>query len=302
MRVSTAGMNGQMISQSLQAQSRYAEALEQESSGLKSSALSGLGGQAGAAISLKSDIAKSENLVSQAETASSQLQIAYSAVDSMADTVTKALTSIASGLDGDTTDASTLQSEASGWLSDIASLLNTQYADSYVFSGGATTTAPVDITSGYGPTSGSSTDTSYYQGGSTPVSLMVDSDHSISYGVTADADAFEQTLRGLSILSGIDTSDGADNTALLQEAYDLLSTATSGLGAIQEKLSSQTNSLDDLADNQTEFQLYANETLDSLTTVDAGTASAEVSQQEVLLQASFAALSSLKSVSVLDYL
>ncbi|MGE4529671.1 MAG: flagellar biosynthesis protein FlgL, partial [Rhodospirillaceae bacterium] len=60
--------------------------------------------------------------------------------------------------------------------------------------------------------------------------------------------------------------------------------------------------LNTVHDDQTEFQNYANEALESLTSVDVAEASAVVSQQEVLLQASFATLSSLKSVSLLDYI
>jgi flagellar hook-associated protein 3 FlgL len=97
------------------------------------------------------------------------------------------------------------------------------------------------------------------------------------------------------------TTDPAD-TATMQSAFDLLGTATTGLGEIQETLSNQTDALNTIVDGQTEFQIYANEALESLTQIDVAEASAKVAQQEVLLQASFATLSSLKSISVLDYL
>lgn len=300
MRISTAGMNTQMISQAMRVQSTYAEALTQQSSGNKSESLSGLNGQAGAAISLKADIETSEHLATQAENAASELEEAYSTVGTIADIVEKMRVAISSGLDGTVSDASTVQSTAAGYLEDVVDLLNTKYADSYLFSGTTAQTKPVDLTDAdYDPTTGSA-DTDYYQGSDTLAAVMVDSGSGKSYGVTADEAAFEQVLRALSMLETM-TTDPAD-TATMQSAFDLLSTATTGLGEIQETLSNQTDALNTIVDGQTEFQIYANEALESLTQIDVAEASAKVAQQEVLLQASFATLSSLKSISVLDYL
>ncbi len=299
MRISTAGMNNQMISQAMRVQSAYAEALTQQASGSKSESLSGLDGQAGATIGLKADIAASEHLATQAEAATSKLEIAYSTVDTITDLVEKIRVAISAALDGNVSDAATVQTTASGYLDDVVSLLNTKYADTYIFSGTTGQTEPVDISdAAYDPSSGADTD--YYQGSSTLAAVMVDSGNAKSYGVTADEDAFEQVLRALSTLKTMTTSPA--DTATMQSAFDLLSTATTGLGEIQENLSDQTTAFESIIDNQTEFQLYANEALESLTDIDVAEASALVSQQEVLLQASFATLSSLKSISVLDYL
>lgn len=295
MRISTAGMNSQMISQALKVQSSYTEALTQQSSGVKSASLSGLDGNAGAAAGLTADIARSEKLSSLAESAVSELEIAYSTVGSISDAVSSLLTEISAAISGsaDATTLSTLQSSASDSFTDIAALLNTQYADTYVFSGGSTATMPVD-TSLYD----SSDPTAYYQGSDNLRSVMLDGGASISFGVTADDEAFSDTLQALNLL----TSTSPLDTATLQEAFDLLSGAVSDLGTMQETLSSQTDKLNAVVDAQTDFQLYAGEMLDSLTSVDVATASAEASQREVLLEASFSALSSLKSVSVLNYL
>ncbi len=295
MRVSTAGMNSQMIQQALKVQSSYAEALEQQSSGVKSAALSGLDGNAGAAAGLTADIARSESLSTLAESAASELEIAYSAVGSISDLVQSMLTDITAAISGTTDDTTldTLQSSADSAFSEIVSLLNTQYAETYVFSGGATSTQPADA-SAYD----SADPTAYYQGGSSLRTVMLDGGASITFGVTADDDAFSDALQALDLLANASTLD----TATLQEAFDLLSGSVTGLGEIQENLSAQTSKLNAVVDAQTDFQLYAGEMLDSLTTVDVATASAEAAQREVLLEASFSALSSLKSVSVLNYL
>lgn len=295
MRISTAGMNNQMISQALRVQASYTEALQQQSSGLKSASLSGLDGNAGAAAGLTADIARSEKLSGIADAAASELEIAYSAVDSITEQVNGMLTDIAAAISGsaDDTTLSTLQSSASDAFTDIVALLNTQYADTYVFSGGATATQPVDAS-----LYDAADPTAYYQGSDSLRSVMLDGGASIAFGVTADAEAFSDTLEALNLLVSTSPLD----TATMQQAYDLLSGAVSDLGTMMERLSAQTGKLDAVIDAQTDFQLYAGEMLDSLTTVDVATASAEASQREVLLEASFATLSSLKSISVLDYL
>ena len=290
MRVSTAGMNTQMISQALKVQGSYSQALEQQASGLKSASLSGLDGQAGATVGLSADISRSQHLSAQAETATGQLEIAYATVGSIGDLVQDMLTNITAAISG-TGDTSTLQATAQDALDNVASLLNTKYAGSYLFSGGTTTTQPVDATADY-------SDTSYYQGGASQRTVMLDGGASVSYGVNADDPAFADTLAALQTLATTPSPD----TATLQSAFDSLSSAVTGLGTIQENLSNQTDTLNAVIDSQTDFQLYAGEMLDSLTSVDVATASAAASQREVLLEASFSALSSLKSVSVLNYL
>lgn len=294
MRISTAGMNNQMIGQAMRVQSSYAEALEQQSSGLKSPKLSGLDGQAGAAVGLTADIERSEHLSTKAENATAELEIAYAAVDGIGDLVQGILVDI-TGAIGTSNDATSLQTSANDAITNIVTLLNTQYAGSYVFSGGSTSTRPVDIADAdYIP----GTNSAYYQGGSNQRTLMLDGGASVSYGAMADDTAFAETLEALALL--VNTSPLDDAT--MQTAYDTLTAAVTDLARVQEKLSAQTDTLNSVIDNQTDFQLYAGEMLSSLTKVDVAAASAAAAQREVLLEASFSALSSLKSVSVLNYL
>jgi len=300
MRVSTAGMNTQMISQAMRVQSEYANALSQKASGQKSESLSGLAGQAGAATSLTSDLQRSENLATQAATTEGLVEVAYSTVENIADVVENMRVSIAAGISGSVTDSTAVQNTAKNALESIVSLLNTKYADEYIFSGTAANTKPIDISdANYNPTAGVA-DTHYYQGSDCLSCVMVNGDNAIDYSVSAGESAFEETLRSLSTLVNMDPT--LTNTATLQSAMDLLDDATTGLGLIQEKLSSQANTLTDLAEAQKTFQTYATEALKTITAVDIGEATANVSQKEVSLQASYATLSSLSKISLLDYL
>jgi len=288
MRVSTAGMNSRMISQALDVQTKYYKALETQSSGLKSTSLSGLDGQSGSVINLKSDIAASENLESQATGIGSELEITYSSMNGIEDIVEKALTSYSAAMDGTVTDISSSIQSSSGWLSDIITLLNTQYAGSYVFSGGdsQSQTYTSNGSGGYD-----------YTGGASLKTLMIDGDQSLDYGALGNESVFGDIISALSAMS-----DPAADKTTLSSSFQTLSNATETLGSLMETVSGQSNTLEKIVDGQTSFQLYANDALESLTKEDVGTASAETAAWETVLQASYAALSSLDKINILNYL
>ena len=60
-------------------------------------------------------------------------------------------------------------------------------------------------------------------------------------------------------------------------------------------------SLSALVDRETEFQLFAESALESVESVDVAEAAAKPSELEVVLEASYAALASIMSVSLTDY-
>ncbi len=302
MRVSTSGMNAVLLAQTMDVQARYNEALAQQSSGLKSSSLSGLDGLAGTMVSLSSDLSASEHLTSQAEAAQSSVEVAYGALGSMVDILTAAQADITAAIDGTTDTTDTLKRAAASWLDDIADLMNTDFAGAYVFAGAGGSTAPVDLNdAAYDPLADPATaDSAYYQGSAAGATLMVDGGNGLDYGITADDAAFEQALRGLSMLADM-TTDPVDLTAL-QDAYDLLDDAISGMGAAQETLSTQSDRLSTLIDQQTEFQLFAESALANINEVDVAQATVKASEEEVVLQASYSALSSFLNLSLMDYL
>lgn len=306
MHVATATMNALLLKQSLRVQSDYNATLVQQSSGRKSPSLSGLDGNAGATVSLKSDLTASAHLVGQAQSAQTLVETGYGAISGLVDLVAAAKADIAAALSGaqDTTDG--LKTRAEGWRHDVAATLNTEIGGVYVFGGAGAQQPPVDLNDpAYDPLADPTVpDGRYYQGNRSAPTLMIDGGNGggdgLAYGVTAEEEAFETTLRALSMLAGM-TTDPPD-TAALQEAFDLLDGAATELGRLQETLSSQADRLSDLADRETAFQLYAESALESIETVDVAETTAKLAELELLLQASYSALSSLLSVSLVDHL
>ncbi|MCF8480711.1 MAG: flagellin [Rhodospirillum sp.] len=302
MRVSTSTMTSVLLSQAMKTQAEYNQTITEQASGLKRDSYVGLNGSAGLSVSLSSDLATSEALVTRSETAQTQVETAYGAISSIIDIVQSALVDITGAINGTTDTTDSLQESAQGWMEDVADLLNTDVGDVYVFAGAGGASAPVDLAdTDYDPTADTTTaDTGYYQGSASTTTIMVDGSIGLEYGITADDPAFEQTLRALSILANM-TTDPVDTDAL-REAYALLDSANGDLGEVQESLSTQSDRLDTVIDQQTEFQLYAESALESVQSVDVAEATAKASEQEVILQASFSALSSFLNLSLMDYL
>ena len=302
MRVATSTMNAVLLTQSLRAQTDYSRTLTQQSSGLKSEKLSGLDGGAGRMVSLESDLKTSTHLVSTAQTAQSIVEVSYGAVSSVLDLIETAKVDIAAALNGTVTSTQGLKTRAEAWLTDTSDQLNTDVGGAYVFAGAGGSAPPVDLGDpGYDPLASPSTpDTGYYQGHGADRAIMVSGSGALSYGVSADADGFEQTLRAFSILAGM-TAEPPD-TAALQEAYVLLDGATADLGHVQEDLSGQSTGLSTLIDRETEFQLFVESALESVKSVDLAEAAAKAAEFEVVLEASYSALARILSVSLADYL
>ena len=302
MKVATSTMNSLILSHSLRVQSEYNQTLIQQSSGLKSPTLSGLNGAAGYSVSLKSDLKMSEHLVGQAQTAQSAVDVSYGAISGIVDLIETAKTDIAAAMNGTVETTNGLKTKSEGWLRDTVGLLNTDIGGAHVFGGAGGTIPPVDLDDpSYNPLATPSvTDTGYYQGASAAQTIMVDGSQGLTYGVIADAEGFEATLRAFSMLS--DMATDPPDTALLQEAYALLDEAVSDLGRMQEELSGQSESLAALIDRETGFQLFVDSALESVDNVDLAEAAAKASELEVVLEASYAALASIVSVSLVDYL
>jgi flagellin-like hook-associated protein FlgL len=112
----------------------------------------------------------------------------YSTASSVADLITKFRSLLTSATNAASTDSTNVTQSAQQMLSQMASLLNTQYDGGYLFGGSRTDQAPVDISSSTYPaaTSPPSANTSYYTGDDQMASVRVSDSQTVSYGIGAD--------------------------------------------------------------------------------------------------------------------
>lgn len=234
MRVATFAQSNTMIADAMRVQAVMANEQIQESSGVISSDFGGYGSTAQHVVNLQVSVTRAQSYVDAATLADSKVQVMYSAVGSMTDIITQLRSQLSAASTGSSTESNSVISSAQQMLEEMGSLLNTQYDGQYVFAGGKTETAPVDLTS-FATGTGSTTtaDTSYYNGDSEIASVRVATDQSVAYGVTADNSAFEEVMRVLKFVANSSSLSSSDITS----ALDLASTALDDTAAVQAKLS-----------------------------------------------------------------
>ncbi|MEO9899177.1 MAG: hypothetical protein ABJF28_00110, partial [Nisaea sp.] len=194
-------------------------------------------------------------------------------------------------------DLAAFQITAEAYLEDVSSLLNTQLAGRYLFAGSNTQESPVDLTA-YEAIDLTTTDSSYYTGDTYVQTVRLSSERSIDYGITADTEAIEMTMRALSYAASADPLTTDDVEAL----SDLLVEAQDGVIALQSITSTTASSLESFISSEGEYIAEAEELASELNTADVAELIVQASSYEVQLEASYVALGSISDLSVLDYL
>lgn len=305
--ISTAALYDLLTSNATQAQSAWATANIQESTGLVSTTYSGISDVTSQVLNFQSEYTQNTAWSSNATTAGDRTQAMYTAIGDMSSLLTTFRATLSSAISETAISSSTtssLATSASSTLSDLASAVNTQFDGRYLFSGTATSTAPVDLTN-Y-PASGTTlsadtADTSYYKGNSTIASVQVGATDTVSYGVTGDNSAIEEALRAVAMVEQT-ASSGTVDTATLQSAYDLAGTAITDLSNLQAGVSDTASRLTTAETTTTTYASYLQTMADDLTTVDSATAATKVSGMQTILTSSYYALSSVMKVSLASYL
>jgi flagellar hook-associated protein 3 FlgL len=300
MRVATFANSQQMIAAALRTQSTMADQQMQESSGVVSQDFAGLGSKTEQVLNLQVSVTRAQSYIDAATQTDSKVQVMYSAVNSIADLTTQFRSLLTAATNAASTDSSSVTASATEMLSEMASLLNTQYSGSYLFGGSHTEQAPVDVsgTTYAAATSPSTADTSYYQGDSAVASVRVSDSQTVSYGVTADNTAFEQIMRAMNLVA----NNSPLTTATLNEALNLTTSSVGALGVVQTKISNASASIEKASASQTDYQSYAQTLGSDLTSVDVAAVTASLSTYQAQLTASYSAIAKIHSLNLASYM
>lgn len=299
MRVATFAQSNKMIADAMRVETVMANKQIQESSGVVSNDFGGYGSDAQHLVNLQVSVTRAQSYIDAATLADSKVQVMYSAVGSMTDILTQLRSQLSAASTGSSTETNSVITTAQQMLEEVGSLMNTQYDGQYVFAGGKTDAAPVDLTS-FSSGSGSltATDTSYYNGDDEIASVRVGSDETVSYGVTADNSAFEEVMRVLKFVANSTTLSSSD----ISSALDLAGTALDDTAAVQAKLSNAASSIETASARQTDYKSYAETLSNDLTGVDVAAITAQLSTYQAQLTASYSALGKILSLNLASYL
>ena len=298
-RVATFSTSSLILSAALNTQAKLATQQLEEASGKVSTDYGGLGSKAGQVVSLQVAVSRSAAYADAATEASGRATVMSDALTSMSNVLTQFRTALTQASDA-AGDTSLLPDQAKSMLDEFTNQLNTQYQGRYLFSGSATQDAPVDSSALSTGIDMTTADTSYYKGNSDIMSVRVSADQTVGYGVLASNPAFEQTIRVLNAFANMSSTDVT--AASLTDASTQVDTALDGVLAVQGQLAVQSGTLDRAANDQQSFQDYAGSLVSNLSDVDVASVTAQMSAYETQLQASYAAISKISSLRLMDYL
>jgi flagellar hook-associated protein 3 FlgL len=298
-RIASHAQSLTLASELMRLQSSYAKGQLQASSGLKSDNYQGIANSTQRLLSLESDYshvtAQSEN----AQIALDRVNGMYAAVQNMIDMVTSAQTMLSGAISGGGLGQENLETEAEQSRDSFVSSLNTQQAGRYLFGGGVTDTAPVDIddvdyTVALPP---STVDTAYYQGNGYIAKVQASDNLSVAYGITADNSAFEKVLRAYNLMA-----NNASDDIALQEAYELLQEGFDGLNNMQTTLSNQAAALDDQINRNADDLNLLDNLIGDIKSVDLAEITVKLATLETQLEASYSLTTKLLKLNLHDYL
>jgi flagellar hook-associated protein 3 FlgL len=298
-RVATFALSDQMIAGALRSESAMANLQTQEASSLKSEFLAGYGADTQQVVNLQVSVTRSQSYIDASTLADSKVQVMYSAVGKMKDLITNLRAQLSAASAGSSTATASAISSAQQMLEQMASLMNSQYNGEFVFGGARTATAPADLsTFATGAGSLTTPDPSYYKGDGEIASVQVAADQSVSYGVTADNPAFEQTMRVLKFVANSTTLSSTDIT----NALNLASSALDATATVQAKLGDSATQMESAKSLQADYQSFAQTLGTNLTGVDVAAITAQMSAYQAQLTASFSAISVIQGMSLASFL
>lgn len=303
-RIASLAQHNLTQSQITSTQKRMQELQIQLSTGQKAMRYSGIAKDSAQLVNLESTRMRTDQYLSGNNTVNLRLQTMELSVAKTFDVATELKTLLVNAINGSNASDLPLNLTATNMMEEVARVLNTKLGDRYLFSGTATSTAPVDLNDtdfvppiGVYPTSA---DTSYYQGNSTRVSTRVADDFDVAWGVTADEEGFEQLIRALHLTASATTSP--PDTNRLQEALSLVNQAVDNIPTIRSRIGANQKSIDNVNESHADLNLYVDETITDIKAVDIPLTVTKLTNDELVLQASFMTVSRLSQLTLTSFL
>lgn len=304
-RISTLANHSLTQSQIATTQKRMQELQVQLSTGQKSLRYSGIAAESSRLVNLESTRMRTDQYVTSNNTVALRLQTMELSVAKTFDMASELKTLLINATNGNNAADLPLALTAENMMDEVSRVLNVKLGDRYLFSGTATSTAPVDFTDAAfttPPTSyPSNADTAYYQGDSTRIATRVADDFDVTWGATADEEGFEKLIRALHLTATAATSPTVD-TLRLQEALSVVNEAIDAIPDIRSRIAAAQLSVERANESHADLTLYVDETITDIKAVDIPMAVTRMSNDQMVLEASFMTISRLAQLTLTSFL
>ncbi|MEE8515675.1 MAG: flagellin, partial [Alphaproteobacteria bacterium] len=195
--------------------------------------------------------------------------------------------------------------EAQNLLDEVTKQLNFKIGDRYLFGGAVTDVAPVDLNDAnfpaVPPVYPSAANTNYYQGDNNQHVARVADEFDVTYGVTADAEGFEQAIRALRMAADASTSPTIDRIRF-QEALKVINTAIDNIPTTRSRIGASLKAIEGADLGHNDMELFMERTISDIENVDIPETVAQLANNQVLLEASFMTIGRLSQLNLANFL
>lgn len=305
MRVTNFAQQNYMFSQVQALQSRNVDQNIAITSGKTSQRYSGIASESMRLVSIQATHVRITRYADNNMLIDQRLQTMESSVSQLVDIASSLRTMLVGSLNANNASVSGIDVEAANLMQQVAGILNTDFDGRYLFAGSKTNTQPVDLNdAGFvvpPSTYPSSADTNYYQGDAITLTTQAGPDLNLSYGLRANEAAFEKLIRSLNLVSTAIVSPVPD-AARLNEGLRLAEEAVSELAQMVSRIGVARNAIDTANKGHQETLLYAERTIGEIGNTDITEAITILTGDRASLEASFAVLAQMRSISLLNFL
>ncbi len=270
----------------------------QISSGLKSQNYSGISDVSGRLVNFEGANARLNQYLDDITVTRNRLSLAETQVDSIRDMANQFRNDLLNALNAENDQFQPTAEIAKQFMDQMESLLNVKDGDQYIFSGSRSDVAPVNLKAFSTPIDVNTSNTEYYQGDDYEAFSRVGEGRTVTYGTTANDPTFEKLIRAMRNVFNNPNDNGKlrDSLALVEEvAQKDIPAMISGIGV-------KVAQMDRIQDIHEQNILILTNTISEMKDTNIIDASAKVSQENNILQASFLALSKISSISLANYL
>jgi flagellar hook-associated protein 3 FlgL len=270
----------------------------QISSGLKAQNYSGISDVSGRLVNFEGAHTRLNQYLDDITVTRNRLQSAETQVDSIRDMANQFRGDLLNALNAENDQFQPTAEIAKQFMDQMESLLNTKDGDQYIFSGSRSDVAPVNLKAFSTTINVGTPNTEYYQGDDYEAFSRVGEGRTVTYGTTANDPTFEKLIRAMrSVFNSPNDNDNLRaSLALVEEvAQKDIPAMISGIGV-------KVAQMDRIQDIHEQNILILTNTISEMKDTNIIDASAKISQENNILQASFIALSKIGGISLANYL
>lgn len=302
-RVADYGQSRQLLNYIQQTQRELAEARKQAETGQKAEFYADLGTQAHQLINVEHLLSQTQTYIDNNDYVNTRIgiyEITLSKLIEIGTDYKNFLSQIRSLNFQAFSNGATL---VNNMLSNVTTLLNSQDQDGlYVYGGNRTDKQPVNLSLMIGfPPTGGAPDYTYYQGDPTVLTLPIEDQLTINYGILATNTAIEPLIRALRLGATMPFTPPLDQLRV-EDAMNAVSSAISSLSDLFAQMGSTRKRIEDINDSHENYKIYLNEIRSPLMDADLEEVLPAIAQLMVQLEASYSVVQKLFTLSLMDYL